>query len=135
MFTKKRFDDLDDVRELVKENIKDLRNYIIEKAEATDNELEKVINAEEKELPKLINVKSLAAQEYLKHRLRNKGCDIEPLLNLELFLDIIYSTALDSDDYKDLGINDGQICETARLAYMLGMENEAKKAYEAKYFE
>jgi hypothetical protein len=124
---KKSWDTLDDVRDYIRTRITDSRDYIIELAKARDSELNEVCEADEKDLPKHINVKSAPAQEMLRSRLKDDK------LNLEPFLQVLYDTDFDYEDYQNLGENDGLLGAMSHMARMLGMDEESSRAYEAIY--
>ena len=52
---------------------------------------------------------------------------------MDTFLEVLWDSEFNVDDYKHLGENDGMLQEMSSMAHKLGMPEEAKKAYAAVY--
>lgn len=122
-----KFKNLDDVRAWVKREIEDGRDFIICKAKGINGELQDIDEASLDDLPKYINTNLDSSKALLKHRLEGTPLNLEPLLQL------MYDTAFDEEEYKQIGDNDGSLVTLASLANKLGMTDQAELAMEAVY--
>jgi len=118
---------LDQVKELLKEEIECNRQSLIEDACNFDPMLEDVCNAEIKDLPLFVAVSSESAKKVLAARLKGEEPDMEPFLN------VLSDTEFDDEGYHSIGHRDGQLFTLNLLAKKLGLNDLADKAYEAIY--
>ena len=64
----------------------------------------------------------------LKCRLEDKEPD-----DLNILLQVLWDTEFDTDDYRQIGFNDGEICMIGALFNALGLDDRAKQVNQASY--
>lgn len=122
------FKSLEDVKKYVIAGIDDCVEYLIGVAADIDREIFVVRAAGIEELPKYINTTSRPAQVLVKSILSSTRIE-----DLDPFLEVLSDHAFNAQDYKEIGMNDGQLQTFSSLADGLGMKIESQRANSAIY--
>jgi hypothetical protein len=109
------------------EELESCENFLMEKAHAKSRVLNEVLEIPADDLPTHINSGGLK-EELVNERL--KGNDIDtPLWHTR----VLYDEEFDYEDYKALGVNDGELRVIGRVFQMLGKEELETRAANAMY--
>jgi hypothetical protein len=122
------FESIEDLKKYITSHIDDCVEWLILQAGEHDREIRVVRACDFEDLPKYLNTSSVPATLIVKSRLEDKRIE-----DLDSFLEVLFNVEHGVEDYKEIGMNDGQLQTLADLAGKIGMKEEAARATSAIY--